>query len=358
MKILIIEDEPAILFTLQEMLQFNGHTVLAADSGEEGVKRAAERPDLILCDIGLPGMDGYEVLSTLRQQPHGQDVPFIFLTARADRSDQRRGMALGADDYITKPFTERDLMDAIAVRFSRQRRLRERIEQLVEQHRREISADWSHELMTPLTGVLGGLDLIELEGDGISRDELKELLGIIRAGAKRQQRLSLKLIRFFELERARETPPPPGTYRGQADTAIAAGAARAVEEENRAGDLQLLCDPAEIALPESLLTDAVAELVGNAFRFSPRGYAVIVRGRRVGRTYQIEIIDQGPGMSSAQRDAVGAFTQFDRTRSEQQGLGLGIAIARTTAEIGGGQFILAPGPEARGLKATLEFPCV
>lgn len=358
MKILIIEDEPAILFTLQEMLQFNGHTILAADCGEEGVKRAEEGPDLILCDIGLPGMDGYEVLTAIRQLPHGQDVPFIFLTARADRSDQRRGMALGADDYITKPFTERDLLEAIGVRFSRQRRLRERVEQLIEQRRREISADWSHELMTPLTGVLGGLDLIELEGDGISRDELKELLGIIRAGAKRQQRLSLKLIRFFELERAREAPAPVEVSRCQADTAVAAGAARAAEEEDRANDLQVECEPAEIALLSTFLTDAVAELVGNAFRFSPRGSAVIVKARRVERSYRIEIVDQGPGMSAAQREAVGAFTQFDRSRSEQQGLGLGIAIARTAAEIGGGTFTLAPGPGALGLKATLEFPCL
>ena len=139
MKILIIEDEPAIQQTLKDLLEINGHTVIAASDGIEGVKMTSQKPDLILCDVGLPGMDGYEVIKAVRQQPESRDLPFIFLTARADRADQRQGMALGADDYVTKPFTERDLLDAIAARIDRQRPLRERVEELVEQRHRELS---------------------------------------------------------------------------------------------------------------------------------------------------------------------------------------------------------------------------
>lgn len=107
-------------------------------------------------------------------------MPFIFLTAPADRADRRSGMDLGADDYITKPFTERDILDAIAARGTRQRTLRGRIEELIEKRRREESANWSHELMTPLNGVLGGLELIEMEGGSVSPAELKDRLGLIR----------------------------------------------------------------------------------------------------------------------------------------------------------------------------------
>lgn len=120
MNILIIEDEPAIRETLQLCLELNGHTVIAAEDGPAGVRLAAQRPDLILCDVGLPGLDGYGVIAAIQQLPACRDIPFIFLTARAGRDDLRRGMSLGADDYITKPFTQRDILDAIAARLRRQ----------------------------------------------------------------------------------------------------------------------------------------------------------------------------------------------------------------------------------------------
>jgi CheY-like chemotaxis protein len=118
--ILIIEDEPAIRETLQFCLELNGHTVLAAEDGPAGVRLAAQQPDLILCDVGLPGLDGYGVIAAIQQLPACRDIPFIFLTARAGHDDLRRGMSLGADDYITKPFTQRDILDAIDARLRRQ----------------------------------------------------------------------------------------------------------------------------------------------------------------------------------------------------------------------------------------------
>lgn len=358
MNILVIEDESSIREVLQELLEINGHTVLAAADGVEGLELAAHVPDFILCDVNMPRMNGYQFIEALQKLPQCRDIPFIFLTALADRAAQRRGMALGADDYITKPFTERDLLDAIAARISRQRSLHERVEQVIEQHRREISADWSHELMTPLNGVLGGLELIEADGDRISPSELKELLGLIRAGAERQQRLSRKLVRYFELERMKQSPQPAGTYRCEAGTSVAAGAARAAKEEGREGDLLVQCEAGDVTLPETVLINAVAEIVENACRFSDPGRPVTVSGRRVDGIYRVAIIDEGPGMTPAQRGGVGAFTQFDRKSRNQQGLGLGIAIGRAAAEVAGGRLILQPGPGGRGLHAAFEFPCV
>ena len=118
-------------------------------------------------------------------------------------------MALGADDYITKPFTERDILDAIAARNKRHGGSwwREKIEQLAERQRRESNAQWSHELLTPLNAVIGGLDLLEMDAETISRDELKEMLALIRNGAERQERLARKLICYFGLEQRLHAPP-------------------------------------------------------------------------------------------------------------------------------------------------------
>lgn len=113
-KILIIEDNQDIRENIQEILELDGYEVKAASNGKEGVKLALEEsPDLILCDIMMPELDGYGVLHILSKKEETLGIPFIFLTAKAERTDVRKGMSLGADDYIIKPFDDTDLLNAI-----------------------------------------------------------------------------------------------------------------------------------------------------------------------------------------------------------------------------------------------------
>src|SRR5262245_42079547 len=104
MKILVIDDEAGIRGTLRGILELNGHEVIEAEDGIEGVKFAAQKPDFIICDVDMPNLDGHGVLKAVREMPEISDVPFVFLTGRDRRDQQREGMTLGADDYITKPF--------------------------------------------------------------------------------------------------------------------------------------------------------------------------------------------------------------------------------------------------------------
>jgi DNA-binding response OmpR family regulator len=108
-RILIVDDEPALVQGLEDNLRFEGYETLAATSGEEGLARAlAEAPDLVLLDVMMPTRSGWEVCRELRQR--GVDVPIIMLTARGEETDRVRGLELGADDYITKPFSLRELL--------------------------------------------------------------------------------------------------------------------------------------------------------------------------------------------------------------------------------------------------------
>lgn len=119
-KILIIEDEPAMRANLVDVLEMENFHPLAAANGSEGVALAkAEIPDLILCDILMPGLDGHEVLERLRQDSGTARIPFIFLTAKGERQDIRSGMNLGADDYLVKPVPVEELLQAIAARLER-----------------------------------------------------------------------------------------------------------------------------------------------------------------------------------------------------------------------------------------------
>jgi CheY-like chemotaxis protein len=118
--ILLIEDHPIIRENTAQLLKLAGYAALTAENGELGVQLAlATRPDLVVCDIMMPVLDGYGVLQIFNQHPQLTGIPFIFLTAKTDPADRRRGMALGADDYLSKPFEKVDLLSAVSGRLSR-----------------------------------------------------------------------------------------------------------------------------------------------------------------------------------------------------------------------------------------------
>lgn len=119
-KLLLIEDEPQLRVNTADILELSGYEIMTAENGKEGVEKALEnKPDLVICDIMMPVLDGYGVLKIFNQNPQLTGIPFIFLTAKVERNDFRRGMELGADDYLTKPFGEVELISAIEMRLKK-----------------------------------------------------------------------------------------------------------------------------------------------------------------------------------------------------------------------------------------------
>ena len=124
-KILIIEDNLEVRENLAEILELSNYNAITAENGKVGVEKALlEVPDLILCDVMMPELDGYGVLNILGKKPRTAEIPFIFLTAKAERNDFRKGMNLGADDYITKPFDQSELLDIIETRLKKSERIK------------------------------------------------------------------------------------------------------------------------------------------------------------------------------------------------------------------------------------------
>ena len=124
-KILIIEDNLDVRENLAEILGLSNFETITAENGKIGVQKALDNaPDLILCDVMMPELDGYGVLNILGKKAKTAEIPFIFLTAKAERSDFRKGMNLGADDYITKPFDQSELLDVIERRIKKSARIK------------------------------------------------------------------------------------------------------------------------------------------------------------------------------------------------------------------------------------------
>ncbi|MDP3667570.1 MAG: response regulator, partial [Sediminibacterium sp.] len=146
-KILLIEDNDDIRINTAEILELSSYTVIVAENGKVGVEKAIEHmPDLIICDIMMPLLDGYGVFHAVHKNDAIKNTPFIFLTAKTEHSDFRKGMELGADDYITKPFSGTELLNAVDSRLKKHEQLKQELSPDLDglQHLMRVSFGKSH----------------------------------------------------------------------------------------------------------------------------------------------------------------------------------------------------------------------
>jgi two-component system sensor histidine kinase/response regulator len=154
-KVLVIDDADDVRSVIVKTLAHFGFSTREAGSGEAGVQMAGEEsPELIICDVRMPGMDGYQTLAAIRDLPGLANIPFIFLTAAMDKRDVRRGMVSGADDYLTKPFTPEELIEAVTTRLGRQAEMKCEIYKKAEKLRDDVVHLLSSEMVAPLDGIL------------------------------------------------------------------------------------------------------------------------------------------------------------------------------------------------------------
>jgi len=176
-KILVIEDEPEMRRNITALLRYKEYEAIAAANGRLGVEIAArERPDLILCDVMMPELDGYGVLRALQADSKLALIPFIFLTAKGEKHDLRSGMNLGADDYLTKPVANNDLVHAIEARLSRSAR----------QAKREFKPDFSTaEPLVKLGLTPRAAEALLWLSQGKTNSDIATILGITESTVKK-----------------------------------------------------------------------------------------------------------------------------------------------------------------------------
>lgn len=357
-KILLIEDDTKISEAITELLTMENYQVLTALNGYVGIEIAnKEMPDLIICDILMPGINGYDVLAALKQNPHTYPIPFLFLTALSDAGNLRYGMELGADDYLTKPFEEDALLRSVRTRIDRSKKLKSFFEKKIEGIQLFIASSLPHELRTPLGSILGFAQIIDsMEDDEFDLKEYRMMNKIILESAQRLQRLITNYTLYITLMNMDLNQ----NYKSENITVssksiLTEESQRIANEYKRSADLYIDTKESKVAVKEEYFTKMIIELFDNAFKFSNVGTIVKIKSEVNDGKLLISVTNIGKGLSQQQIDNIGAFIQFDRESAEQQGSGLGLSIIKLICELHGGKFHIRSIPD-KVTNIQLELP--
>ncbi len=356
--ILVIEDEDLIRDSLEDLLLVEGFEVVTAQNGGEGIYLASQRqPDLILCDVMMPVLNGYEVLEQVRQHKELSTVPFLFLTSMMDRRSNRKGMSLGADDYLEKPCTKDELIAAIAVRLGKQKAIDRRIEEKMNALRSSITLSLPHELQTPLSGIMGLSELLMIQSEELIPPEVYEYADGIYRSAQRLHRLIQNYLLYSKLALLRSQGQVRFTspYLSNSQMIISNIGDRKAKQYDRIDDLELDIIDIDLSIAAEDLTKVAEELIDNAFKYSKKGSKVILSSQVTDSQWIFSVQDAGRGMNEEQIANVGAFMQFERRLYEQQGMGLGLSIAKILVEFYGGDIDIQS-QENMGVKICISIP--
>jgi signal transduction histidine kinase len=262
------------------------------------------------------------------------------MTGLADHAGMRHGMELGADDYLPKPFTIDALYGAVEARLRKAQTVREEAERKLADLRDNISMMLPHELRTPLNGILAYGEILATDAGSLSGREVAEMGQVIHESGKRLERLVENFLIYAQIELLGTDPSKVsalGKKRTLAPAALIESHVRAqAEAAQRSEDLVLELRDQPLAISEDYLAKIVDELVQNAFRFSDTGTRVTVALNEMPGGSTLSITNWGRGFSTEHINRVGAYMQFDRKLHEQQGLGLGLSIAKRLTELHGG----------------------
>ncbi|HKW29963.1 MAG TPA: hybrid sensor histidine kinase/response regulator [Verrucomicrobiae bacterium] len=359
-KILVIDDEEWLREMIRLALKQKGFDVIEAANGADGIERARrELPDLILCDINMEKVDGYLTLASLRNEAPTAAIPFILMTGLADNAGMRHGMELGADDYLPKPFTTDAMYAAVDARLKKAQTVRDEAERKLASLRDNISLMLPHELRTPLNGILAYGEMLTTDSATLKAAEIAEMGHVIHQSGRRLERLIENFLIYAQLELVASDPKNINALRmGQTEhpiPLIEKHATAQVPQADRAGDLIMELADVPVPIAEEYLAKIVDELVQNAFKFSEAGSSVRIKLEEVFNTAILSVSDQGCGFSTEQIARIGAYMQFDRRMHEQQGLGLGLTIAKRLVALHGGTLSIES-TKGSGAVITAKLP--
>jgi len=362
-RILVVDDHEPLLTAIEGILEEEDYTVFTATDGIEALEIMEETyPNLIIADIMMPRMDGYALYEAIRARSEWVTIPFIFLTAKAEREDKLKGKGMGAEDYLTKPFDPDELLVAVTSRLRRAQAIQEATDAQLEQLKRQIANVLGHELRTPLTYVRGYTELALEEIP--TTDALQDFLLGIKKGADRLNRLVEDLMLMVHIDTGRSAQEyhmlasVHHNLEGVLKTAIQQHVQQA-KEHGVTLEFRSESDLPPLRICESFLINALGRLIDNSIKFSPGGGSTVAVSARVTDGWvEVAVSDEGIGIASKEIPHLfERFRQINRDRMEQQGSGLGLALAQELVHLHDGE-ITAESAPGEGSTFTIRLPVV
>ena len=361
--ILIIDDEKANLLHLNHILGSDYTIYMARDTREAQKLVKDNPPDLILLDIVMPGMDGYEMLAALKRSDETKEIPVIFITGLNSRSDEEKGLSLGAADYISKPFSPA----IVKLRVLNQIKIIERTRLIIEKEiaenssraKSEFLSRMSHEMRTPMNAVIGMMSLARKTDDPEKKEDY-----LSRAGDASQNLLKLidEVLDISDIEERKLTLEMSEIHFVTLIKELMGDKSLFPKEQNQTFKTEI--DPSIpdiIICDEKRLAQVIGNLLSNAVKFTGDDgliqlNAVALNLENDALTVQIEVIDNGIGISKdQQRLLFAAFEQVDGGISRRYGgAGLGLYISKSVAEMMGGGISVESEP-GKGSKFVFTF---
>ena len=346
-RVLVVEDHKLLLQAIRDLLESQGYEVYLALNGIEALEIMQDvTPNLILSDIMMPQMDGYTFYERVRENPEWVRIPFIFLTARGQHEDIKRGKALGVEDYLTKPFDTEEVAIAVRSRLRRAEAIHQATEREFDTLKQDIINVLSHELRTPLTYIAGYTDLALEDASDLSTDELVTFLQGIKKGANRLHSLVEDMLIGVQIDtsRSRQEYEMFANVSTELDEIIhvtVQSYGSMADEQEVTLEEELPDDLPPIRLYPPFFKDALGRIIDNGIKFSSTPGHVRVKAEADGEQVKIHIRDNGPGIPEEQKQYIyQRLQQLNRNEMEQQGTGMGLFIARSYIDMHGGEITL------------------
>ena len=365
---LIVDDDPIGARLVRKHLQHAGHDVVIRADGQSGLDRAlADPPDLVILDVMMPGLDGFEVCRALRAVEATRDLPIIFLSARSDLRDRVAGLDQGAVDYLVKPFEPEELLARVRIAL-RTRRLQDELRRAnaelraADQNRRELVSMLAHDIRGLLGAVSSAVELARADLEELPSRDAHRFLGIAERNTTELVELATNLLDSYRLDEGRLRP-----RLGPVDLAdVAEDVVDRLAGQARHRDVRVVVvgHPVDGAMGDrDVLSRVLLNLVSNAVKFSPPGGTITIDlesgltapGGTAGSV--VSVRDEGPGIALADRARLfERFTPLALPNGNRPvGSGLGLAFCRKVMDLIGGEIWVESEP-GRGSTFTFVLP--
>ncbi|MEI7812698.1 MAG: response regulator [Ignavibacteria bacterium] len=326
--ILVVEDDSDVLGIIEDILTNNSYRVISASNGKEAVTiLQTETPDLILSDILMPCMNGFELLKFVQNSKHTEHIPFVFLTAKTSNSDMRTGMGLGADDYLIKPFRVVELLEMLAVRLKKREAINEQFNKIKE----NIAFSVEHELRTPLTPIIGYSGMMNEDVQSLTTEEIKDMSAIILKSALRLHSRIEKFVLFSSLQYELTGLNPNIINNTAEDIEDLVNIIAKEERKIKDGviELESVIEKSQLKINESCLGICIKELIENACKFSNSNSMIKITGENKSEFYELSFENTGMEFNFNQ---IINITLFNKQDPSFIGSGLGLPIVKKIAE--------------------------